>query len=70
MPKEGAPIWFDMLAIPKGRRLPNAYTFINYLLQPKVIAPISDFVGYPNPNKDATELVAPEVRNNPNLYPA
>ena len=70
LPKEGAPIWFDMLAIPKGAANPeDAYTFINYLLQPKVIAPISDFVGYPNPNKDATELVAPAIRNNPNLYP-
>ncbi len=70
LPKEGAPIWFDMLAIPKGAKNPqDAYTFINYLLQPQVIAPISDFVGYPNPNKDATEQVDPAIRNNPNLYP-
>ncbi|KMM85006.1 putrescine transport system substrate-binding protein [Pseudomonas taetrolens] len=70
LPKEGAPIWFDMLAIPKGAKNPeDAHTFINYLLEPKVIAPISDFVGYPNPNKDATDLVAPTIRNNPNLYP-
>ena len=34
-----------------------------------MIAPISDFVGYPNPNKDATERVDPTIRNNPNLYP-
>jgi len=70
LPKEGAPIWFDMLAIPASAKdAEDAYTFINYLLQPKVIAPISDFVGYPNPNKDATELVDPAIRNNPNLYP-
>ena len=70
LPKEGAPIWFDMLAIPKGAANPDdAHAFINYLLQPQVIAPISDFVGYPNPNKDATEMVAPAIRNNPNLYP-
>ncbi|UZE29099.1 polyamine ABC transporter substrate-binding protein [Pseudomonas asplenii] len=70
LPKEGAPIWFDMLAIPKGAKDPeDAYTFINYLLQPQVIAPISDFVGYPNPNKDAIELVDPAIRNNTNLYP-
>ncbi|MEQ7920849.1 hypothetical protein ABQX22_16755 [Xanthomonas sp. WHRI 1810A] len=48
-----------------------AQAFIDqgHLLQPKVIAPISDFVGYPNPNKDATDLVDPAIRNNPNLYP-
>lgn len=70
LPKEGAPIWFDMLAIPKNAANPDdAHTFINYLLRPEVIAPISDFVGYPNPNKDATEKVSPQIRNNPNLYP-
>ncbi|AOE85669.1 extracellular solute-binding protein [Pseudomonas sp. TCU-HL1] len=70
LPKEGAPVWFDMLAIPKGAKNPeDAHAFINYLLQPQVIAPVSDFVGYPNPNKDATALVNPEIRNNPNLYP-
>ncbi|OTH87155.1 polyamine ABC transporter substrate-binding protein, partial [Pseudomonas aeruginosa] len=70
LPNEGEPIWFDMLAIPKGASNPgDAYTFINYLLQPNVIAPISDFVGYPNPNKDASGLVEPAIRNNPNLYP-
>ena len=70
LPKEGAPIWFDMLSIPKGAANPeDAHKFINYLLRPEVIAPISDFVGYPNPNKDATEKVDPSIRNNPNLYP-
>lgn len=70
LPKEGAPIWFDMLAIPADAANPaDAHAFINYLLRPEVIAPISDFVGYPNPNKDATERVDPAIRSNPNLYP-
>ena len=70
LPKEGAPIWFDMMAIPKdAKNIDEAHAFINYLLQPQVIAPISDFVGYPNPNKDATALVAESIRTNPNLYP-
>lgn len=70
LPKEGAPIWFDMLAIPKSATNPqDAHAFIDYLLRPEVIAPISDFVGYPNPNKDATDKVDPAIRGNPNLYP-
>ena len=70
LPKEGAPIWFDMMAIPKdAKNIDEAHAFINFLLQPQVIAPISDFVGYPNPNKDATALVAESIRSNPNLYP-
>ncbi|MGL4316548.1 MAG: polyamine ABC transporter substrate-binding protein [Pseudomonas sp.] len=71
LPKEGAPIWFDMMAIPKdAKNIGEAHEFINFLLQPQVIAPISDFVGYPNPNKDATALVAEAIRTNPNLYPS
>ena len=70
LPKEGAPIWFDLMAIPKdAKNVDEAHAFINFLLQPQVIAPISDFVGYPNPNKDATPLVEESIRNNPNLYP-
>ena len=53
LPKEGAPVWFDVLAIPKDAKNPDdAHALINYLLQPQVIAPISDFVGQPgNPQQ-------------------
>ncbi len=71
LPKEGAPIWFDMLAIPKGAKNPGGRLHLHQLPAAtlQAIAPVSDFVGYPNPNKDATELVDPAIRNNPNLYP-
>ena len=37
IPVEGAPQWFDMLAIPADAKHPeNAYAFINYLLEPQV----------------------------------
>lgn len=69
-PREGAPIWFDMLAIPKDApNVDEAYQFINFLLQPKVIAPISDKTGYPNPNKEGIGLVKSEIRDNPDLVP-
>ena len=69
-PKEGAPIWFDMLAILKDApNVDEAYLFINFLLQPKVIAPISDKTGYPNPNKEGIGLVKGEIRDNPDLVP-
>ncbi|WP_236757945.1 polyamine ABC transporter substrate-binding protein [Aeromonas cavernicola] len=70
-PKEGAPIWFDMLAIPKDAPdVDEAYQFINYLLQPAVIAPISDKTGYPNPNKEGIKQVKSEIRDNPDLVPS
>ncbi|HEK2237812.1 TPA: extracellular solute-binding protein, partial [Pseudomonas aeruginosa] len=69
LPKEGAPMWSDVMAIPtKAPHPEEAHAFINYILRPDVIARISNVIGYPNPNKDATELVSPEIRNDPNMY--
>jgi putrescine transport system substrate-binding protein len=35
IPKEGAPVWFDMLAIPKdAKHTANAHKFIDYLMRP------------------------------------
>ena len=70
IPKEGAIRWIDVIAMPKDARHPgNAQAFIDYLLDPKVTAAITDAVGYANPNKDATALVDPEIAGNPGIYP-
>ncbi|MDH0745013.1 polyamine ABC transporter substrate-binding protein [Pseudomonas sp. GD03842] len=71
MPKEGVNLWFDMLAIPKdATNVANAHAFIDYLLRPEVIASVSDYVGYANPNKDATPLMDSKVSGNPSIYPS
>ncbi len=71
IPKEGGNLWFDVLAIPADAgNVDEAHAFINYLLEPAVIAGISDYVGYANPNKYADELMDEEVRNDPGVYPA
>ncbi len=70
LPKEGAPIWFDTFAIPKSaKNVEEAHAFLNNLLDPKVIAPISDFLGYPNPNADSMPLVSKEISENVGLTP-
>jgi len=70
IPKEGVNLWFDMLAIPKDAgNVANAHALIDYLLRPDVIAPVSDYVGYANANKDATALMDPKVSGNPGIYP-
>ncbi len=70
LPKEGGNLWFDMLAIPKdSANKEAAHAFINYLLDPKVIAKISNYVGYANPNAEAFEYMDEAVRENPNVYP-
>jgi putrescine transport system substrate-binding protein len=70
IPKEGANLWFDMLAIPAdAANVKEAHAFINYLLEPAVIAEVSDYVGYANPNPKAGELMDQDVRNDEAVYP-
>ena len=60
----------DMLAIPRDAPHPdNAHRFLDYILRPDVIAAITDAVSYPNPNRAATALVDPAIRDDPGIYP-
>lgn len=71
IPKEGSGLWFDMIAIPKdAKNTEEAHTFINYLLRPDVIANISNYVAYANPNRPATKLLDPEIRDSQGIYPS
>ena len=71
LPKEGAPLWFDSFVIPaSSQNVAEAHEFLDNLLDPKVVAPISDFLGYPNPNLAAMQQVSPAIRDNPNLTPS
>ncbi|QKE62972.1 polyamine ABC transporter substrate-binding protein [Aquipseudomonas campi] len=70
IPKEGAPMWFDMVAMPADA--PNeaeAYAFMNYLLQPEVMAGISNHVHYANGNAKADGLVDPALKADNKVYP-
>jgi putrescine transport system substrate-binding protein len=70
IPKEGALMWFDTLAIPADAQHPdNAHRFIDYLMRPEVAAKNSDFVNYANANLKATALVNEALRNDPGIYP-
>lgn len=44
--------------------------FINYMLRPEVIAKSSNYLAYPNANKDATALIEENIRNNTDVYPS
>jgi putrescine transport system substrate-binding protein len=70
IPKEGAPLWFDVMAIPKDAPSPeNAHAFINYVLQPEVIAKATNFVTYPNAVPASKQFVEQDLIENPNVYP-
>ncbi|MBO1080745.1 polyamine ABC transporter substrate-binding protein [Roseomonas haemaphysalidis] len=69
-PRQGAQLWFDMLAIPADAPNPDAaHAFINFLLRPEVMAGITNQVRYPNAVPAATPMVRESVRNDPNVYP-
>ncbi|SBV36315.1 putrescine transporter subunit: periplasmic-binding component of ABC superfamily [uncultured Stenotrophomonas sp.] len=71
IPVEGAPQWFDMLAIPKDAKHPeNAYAFINYLLEPQVAANNTNVTHYANPVTPATPLVDEAIREDRTIYPS
>jgi putrescine transport system substrate-binding protein len=70
IPKEGANLWFDTLAIPKDAANPvQAHAFMNFLLDPKVIAQVSDYVGYANPTPQARELMDQAISQDESIYP-
>jgi putrescine transport system substrate-binding protein len=70
IPKEGGALWFDMLAIPKdSKNVKQAHAFINYLLKPEVIAQVSDYVGYANPNPGSDKLMEQSIRTDEAVYP-
>ncbi|MCC7427053.1 MAG: polyamine ABC transporter substrate-binding protein [Alphaproteobacteria bacterium] len=70
LPREGAQMWFDVLAIPRDAPNPeNAHALIDFLMRPQVIAAISDKVQYPNANRASWPLVSREARADADIWP-
>lgn len=70
IPREGSLIWFDDFYIPKDApHVENAHKFIEFMLQPRVIAQVTDYIRYANSNQAAMPLISAEVRNDPAIYP-
>lgn len=70
IPKEGAGAFFDMMAIPSDAPNPDAaHAFINFILQPEIIAEISNYLHYANPNEASTPLVDKILTKDPGIYP-
>ena len=70
IPKEGAVIWFDNLAIPSDAPHPeNAHRFLDYIMEPEVAAAISNYVFYANGNRASLPHVDEEVKTDPGIYP-
>jgi putrescine transport system substrate-binding protein len=70
VPKEGANGSFDALLIPADAPHPlAAHKFLNFILEPQVIAAITNDIHYANDNRAATAYVDPQILHDPAVYP-
>lgn len=69
VPKTGATLFFDTMAIPKdAKNVENAHRFINYILRPEVHASLTNKVFYANPNAASLKFVNKEVAENKSIF--
>jgi putrescine transport system substrate-binding protein len=69
VPKTGATLFFDSMAIPADAKHPkNAHLFINYILRPQVHAALTNKVFYANPNKASLPFIDKDVAQNKTIF--
>jgi putrescine transport system substrate-binding protein len=69
IPKEGAPLWFDNLAIPKDApHVAAAHQLINYLLEPQVAAKNTNYVSYADGDRPSP-LIDKSILDDRTIYP-
>jgi putrescine transport system substrate-binding protein len=69
IPKEGAQLWFDTLAIPKDAADPQeAHELINYLIKPEVAAKNTNFVSYAN-GDSPSQFIDKSILDDRTVYP-
>ncbi len=70
IPREGSQIWVDNLCIPaKAPHRDRAEQFINFVLDGKIGARLSNFLQFATPNAAARPFIKPEDLRNPAIYP-
>jgi putrescine transport system substrate-binding protein len=70
LPKEGSNITYNAFLIPASAPHPDAaHKFLNFILDPKVIAEITNDIHYGNDNLAARPFVRPDLLSDPAVYP-
>jgi putrescine transport system substrate-binding protein len=70
IPKEGAQMWFDQMAIPTdAKHVEEAHIFLNYILKPEVIAKASNYVNYANGNLASQAFINEEIKSDTSIFP-
>ncbi len=70
LPKEGSNITYNAFLIPASAPHPEAaHKFLNFILEPRVIAEITNDIHYGNDNLAARPFVKSEILGDPAVYP-
>src|SRR5690606_3341076 len=70
IPKEGAQMWFDQMAIPvDSKNVAEAHEFLNFMMDPEVIAKSTNYVYYANGNLASQAFIDKEIVDDPAIYP-
>jgi putrescine transport system substrate-binding protein len=70
IPKQGAQMFFDNLAIPAdASHVAEAHELINFLYRPDVAAKNSEYLSYASGNLASQKLIDPRIVNDPTIYP-
>jgi putrescine transport system substrate-binding protein len=70
IPREGSLVGYDLLAIPRDApHVDNALQLINFLMDAKVAAHISNAIGNANANRAAAQYLEPSIASNTAIYP-
>ncbi len=70
LPADGALLWGESFVIPANTQNKEAAeALINFLMEPKINAEITNFNVYATPNQSALEYIDPEILNDPVIFP-
>ena len=70
IPKEGAMLFVDNLAIPRSApHLGLAHEFLDFVMEPEIAAEICLTTGYPTPSRTGRALLPERVRENKAMFP-
>jgi putrescine transport system substrate-binding protein len=70
VPKEGANEWLDAFLIPADAPHPEAaHKFIAFMLDPKIIAEVTNDIHYGNDNRAAAPFIDKDILDDPAIYP-
>lgn len=69
LPKEGAVLALDVMVVAKGAPHPElAHQFINFMLEGRNSADLTNMIGSGNPNQAALQYIKPEIKANKAVF--